>query len=434
MRRAWLVVLVFAGTAGAKPGAASLRPKRAEPAHFEDPCIDGNEAVCRRHALDAFRDALAVQRAKQRDHPLRISYFGDSLTGDDQITGALRSRLQMMVGDGGPGFVFAASPHPFNRHRAVARTMTGTWSLGSISALVPPDHLLGLGGSAESEGRATIKLSPTGPIRTVDVHYLAQPRGGRLDIIANGKKLASITTAAKTNHSAFETAIIPDGATELELRAHGRVRLFGVSLEAASGAVVDNLGIVSATVKQMHNNNLDEHMRKQLAHRASDLVVVMYGANEAEWLRAGTLGVAEHEKLLGGLLARIRTANPNASCLVVSPLDQLDAHDARRRPRDSVPAIVAAQRRAAKANGCAFWNAYAWMGGKGSSAKWQNRGYLERDFQHPTIEGAERIADALYGGLVEIKAAARGRRFTRSGNVPSGSWNARPGAQRTTRR
>jgi len=110
--------------------------------------------------------------------------------------------------------------------------------------------------------------------------------------------------------------------------------------------------------------------------------------------------MAEHEKLFGELLATVRAASPNASCLVVSPLDQLDWRDEKMPPRASVAAMVEAQHRAATAAGCAFWDVYTWMGGKGSSASWYKRGLVVKDFQHPTSEGAERIADALYRGLV----------------------------------
>ena len=74
--------------------------------------------------------------------------------------------------------------------------------------------------------------------------------------------------------------------------------------------------------------------------------------------------------------------------------------DEKVPPRDSIPAMVAAQRRAALAHGCAFWDTYTWMGGKGASRSWFKRGLMVKDFQHPTSEGAEQIADALYAGLV----------------------------------
>jgi lysophospholipase L1-like esterase len=379
-------------------------PKHDEPpaAQLEDPCIDLRESgACKRYALDAFRDALAAQRRGKADHVLRVSYFGDSLTADDYLTDGLRKRLQALAGDGGPGFVFAAPPHPYCQHHAVARVASEDWIVHGISTVVPPDHLLGLGGTAEIDaGDGTIKLAPrsTG-VREIDVHYLAQPHGGRLELVADGAVVASFATEADHPQSGFGESELPEGTKHVELRATGRVRLFGAALEAKTGAVVDNLGIVNATAKAMYAHNLADHWRNQLAHRAPDLVVLMYGANEAEWLHATGPGMTEHEKVFDELLASVRAGAPDASCLVVSPLDQLDWHDDALPPRASIPAMVEVQRRAAAAHGCAFWDVYTWMGGKGSSAEWHRKGWLVRDYQHPTSEGADRIAAALYAGL-----------------------------------
>ncbi len=381
------VVLSLASThALAAPAKPAPPPP---PAQFDDAA-----------ALGPFTTALAAQRAGTVDHPLRVAYFGDSLTADDQITGELRRRLQEALGDGGPGFVFALAPHPMCEHRAVRRSASGGWRVNGLSTTIPGDHLLGLGGSAETDDDGTVTLTPTGPVRAVDVHYLAQPHGGALDLVADGTVVDTIATADEHKRAAFERAAVPAGTKHISLRAHGRVRLFGAALEAASGAVVDNLGVVSGTVKQIATFDLPAHLQNQLAHRAADLVVIMYGTNEAEWLRAKGAGMEEHEKLFGELLATVRAANPAGACLVVSPLDQLDWREEKMPARTSIPAMVEAQRRAAHAAGCAFWDTYAWMGGAGASRDWYRKGWIVADFQHPTTAGAERIAGALYAGLV----------------------------------
>jgi lysophospholipase L1-like esterase len=376
-----LVVLVAVGSAWSSPR------REAAPATFDNAS-----------ALAAWQTALATQRDGKADHPLRISYIGDSLTADDHITNALRTKLAALVGDGGPGFVFAAKPHPFCQHRAVSRFTTGTWRLFGVSTVPASDHLLGLGGSAETDA-GTVRMSlPRPDVRSIDVHYLVQPHGGGVRVVADGKDVQTIDTGGDRKQAAFARISVPEGTLKIDLRAAGRVRLFGASLEAAKGAIVDNLGIVNATAKQWATNNMLEHWQKQLARRASDLVVIMLGTNEAEWLAAEGAGMAEHEKLFNQLLATVRAANPAGSCLVISPLDQIDWRDTNQ-PRTSIPAMVAAQKRAAIAQGCAFWNTYEWMGGKGASRAWLQQGLVVRDFQHPTDAGSQRIANALFAGL-----------------------------------
>jgi len=382
VRSRWLVALLACTVAHAAPN------KDAPPATFDHD-----------QGLAHWRAALAAQRTGKPDRPLRISYFGDSLTADDHITHALRTKLGALVGDGGPGFVFAAPPHPYCHHRAVSRFVTGAWRVNGISTSPAPDRLLGLGGSAETDqGNVRMTLAKS-TVKSVDVHYLMQPHGGRLEVLADGNVLQQLLTAGERKQAAFVRVDVPDGTKKIDLRASGRVRLFGASLEAAKGAIVDNLGVVNATAKQLQKNNMPEHWRNQLAHRGSDLVIIMLGTNEAEWLAPKGAGMAEHEKLFGALLASVHAGNPGGSCLVVSPLDQLDWRAEGMPPRDSIPAMVDAQKRAALANGCAFWNAYEWMGGKGASRGWFKAGWVVKDFQHPTTTGAMRIADALYAGL-----------------------------------
>jgi lysophospholipase L1-like esterase len=384
MRLGGLVVLCLISAAAHASPKAEVVPS----ATFEEP-----------KALAAFQAALAAQQAGNAAHALRISYFGDSLTADDQITHALREKLDALLGDGGPGFVWAVPPHPYCQHRAIARASSGTWRVHGISTVQPTDHLLGLGGSAETDSGGSIRLVAKANVTSIDLHYLAQPKGGAIAVFADGKEVGTVQTSAEKKQAAFAQLAMPDGARKFELRASGKVRLFGAALENAKGAVVDNLGVVNATAKQLANHNLPEHWQKQLSHRGADLVVIMLGTNEAEWLAPRGQGMAEHEKLFGDLLESVRTGNPNASCLVVSPLDQTDYTLETMPSRESIPAMVAAQHRAATAHGCAFWDTYAWMGGKGASKVWYRRGLVVKDYQHPTTNGAVRIANALYAGL-----------------------------------
>ncbi|CAN5681169.1 SGNH/GDSL hydrolase family protein [soil metagenome] len=389
--------LVVIALGAAQLADAGPKPLAAAPSTLEDPCTDG--PACKHHALDSFRTALAAQRSHDAVHPLRVSWFGDSLTADDQLTNGLRHRLARLVGDGGPGFVFAAPPHPFCQHRALSRTVSDEWTVHGISAPIAADRLLGLGGSTETETGGTLRFVPTSPVTSVDLHYLAQPSGGSLELVADNKLVTTLETRAPAKKSMFLAVELPVGTRAIELRARGRVRLFGAAFEAKAGAVVDNLGIVNATAKAMHDHNMPEHWRNQLAHRAPDLVVIMYGTNEAEWIAQKGASLDEHERLFGEILATVRAAVPDAACLVISPLDQLDWQDAKLAPRASIPSMVEAHRRAATAHGCAFWDTYAWMGGRGSSAGWFKHGLIVKDFQHPTSEGAERIAEALFAGL-----------------------------------
>lgn len=398
-----LAVAPLLARADARRAAAT-----SPPAALVDPCVDGREGACKRRALDGFFRALDATSAGPR--VTRISWFGDSLTADDQITDRLRHDLQAKFGDGGPGFVFAVPPHPFCQHRAIKRATAGEWLVHGVSGAAPPDRLMGLGGGdAENAGGGHVRIAPNNPaLATADVYYLAQPQGGTVELDVDGAAVASIATAGSQKRAGFQQVALGGQAAKIDLRASGKVRLFGVALETARGVVVDNLGVVNSTAKSLARNRA-EHWQNQLAHRAPDLAVIMLGTNEAEWIPAAGTALEEHAAIVKRLVQTVRAANPDRSCLVVSPFDQLAWREPNMPPRASIPAMVEVQRQAALDAGCAFWDAYQWMGGKGSSLGWYRAKLLTNDFQHPTTAGAQRIADALAAGLLDAYAGYRAR-------------------------
>lgn len=389
----------LAGGGGAGSGTAESSARPAAGA-LEDTCLEGTPAACKRWAMDPFYRAIANEKSGKLGRPVRVSWYGDSVVATDAIPGRLRARLQGELGDGGPGFVFIVPPHRFCGHEAITRSSGGSWASHAISTMQTPDGLYGVGGAtAETEdGRATIKLV-AGKATSVDLHYLAQPHGGTAVVIADGTEVVKADTVGDAKAPRYAAATISGGAQQFKIETTGRVRLFGIDLENASGAVVDNLGIVSVNVKSWGNANPAD-FAAGLGHRGADLVMIMIGANEAQWLGAGDTDTkvyaANYEKVLGP----IRKARPDAACLVVSPTDQAEAKDTGYVSRPVMAPLIAEQRKAAHASGCAFFSTYDWMGGRGSAAKWFTKGYVGSDFQHLTRKGANKMADAVFDALM----------------------------------
>jgi lysophospholipase L1-like esterase len=142
------------------------------------------------------------------------------------------------------------------------------------------------------------------------------------------------------------------------------------------------------------------HWSSELGHRGADLIVVMIGANEAHWLGPADKDTRDYQGHFEELLAPIRQGRPEASCLVMSPTDQAYANDGEYPSRPVMPLLVEAQRKAAHAQGCAFYSTYDWMGGKGSSTKWFRKGLVGSDFTHLTQRGANKLADGLFDALM----------------------------------
>lgn len=381
--------------------AVSTSGDRSTGGALEDTCLDGTPTACKRWAMDGFYRAVDAEKAGKLGRAVRVSWYGDSVVATDAIPGRLRTKLQAELGNGGPGFVFVMPPHRFVHHEGVTRGHTGTWLTHAVSTQPAGDAIYGVGSSSTETtggGGVTIKLVE-GKATNVALHYLGQPNGGTAIVKGDGAEIVRTETVATAKQAGMVTGSVPAGATKFAIETKGKVRLFGIDLENADGVVVDNLGIVSVNVKNFVNREAAS-WAAELDHRKSDLIMIMIGANEAQWLGPGDADTKAYATNYQKILAPIRKARPDATCLVVSPTDQAEAKDGGYPSRPVMPILVEAQRKAAKASGCAFFSTYDWMGGKGSAEKWFKKGLVGSDFQHLSRKGANKMGDAVHDALM----------------------------------
>ncbi|MGE0403043.1 MAG: hypothetical protein AB7T06_40430, partial [Kofleriaceae bacterium] len=314
---------------GAVPAVGGAESDRTKGSALEDLCIEGPDTACKRWAMDAFYKAVRDESAGKLGRAMRVSWYGDSVIASDAIPARLRSRLQGELGDGGPGFVYVVEPHRFCFHEGVARAHEGAWMTHAVSTQQSADGLYGAGGaSAEGTGgaSATFKLHGGSKASKVELYYLAQPRGGTATVKANGAEVLKAETLGDKKLAAGASATVEGGASKFVIETKGRVRLFGIGLENESGAIVDNLGIVSVNVKNFAHRD-EANFATELAHRGADLVMIMIGANEAQWLGPKDTAMKEYQGHYEKVLMLVRKARPDATCLVVSPTDQAEAKD-----------------------------------------------------------------------------------------------------------
>ncbi len=67
---------------------------------------------------------------------------------------------------------------------------------------------------------------------------------------------------------------------------------------------------------------------------------------------------------------------------------------------DNIGLIVDAQRQAAAATGCAFWDLREKMGGKGAMREWVLAGMAQGDYVHFTSPGYRMIGEAVFRDLM----------------------------------
>jgi lysophospholipase L1-like esterase len=229
-----------------------------------------------------------------------------------------------------------------------------------------------------------------------------RPHGGSFQLRVDGEAERTVSTAAGAVGVAhLEIAVPPGpGGVEVQYNNDGPVRLLGVVMESGDpGVVYDSLAINGARASVLARYD-DAHWRHELDRRKPALVVLMFGANEGA---NRFLVLKEYRVHLADVLRTLRSAVPYASVLVVGPLDQAKREADGRLDSWRMPEKLSrAQREVALAEGCAFFDTWTAMGGRGSMAHWYSHGMGGGDLIHPTENGARKIgtwiAEALLYG------------------------------------
>jgi lysophospholipase L1-like esterase len=359
-------------------------------------------------AMDHFYAALLDTEEKQPGAITRICHFGDSPISGDLISGAARTLLQNRFGDSGHGFIFIAKPWDFYYHEGIHMEGKG-WKVSSPVLPGGGGGSFGLGGAsftasspaAYSHIRTTAKGEGSAVSR-YNIFYRAQPHGGSFNAYVDKDPARDFSTSSDTRGSVMVTINVKDGGHTLKItpQGDGPVTLYGVALERDEpGVVYDTLGLLGGTVH--HLTFFHDDWIQDLQNRKPDLVILNFGTNESNY---GYLPYAEYIHSYTLVIRRIRTALPDASILIMAPMDRGardDDGDIVTIP--SIPILVAAQESIARADGVAFFNTFAAMGGMGTMARWyddQPR-LVTGDFTHPSYTGAAQLGSLLVNALLK---------------------------------
>lgn len=358
-------------------------------------------------ALHAFYRALARSQRQEPGAITRVLYHGDSLVASDYVTTTVRRKLQDQFGDSGHGFVLMANAWAAYFHSDVFRFSTRGWSVSRVVGPYLKDGFYGLGGVSFSGPPGIIAQfgsaregSHGRRVSAFEVAYLKQPGGGALRAKLDGELLSVIETEAPEKSSGFYRIDVPDGEHVLELATEQReVRAFGVVLERSEpGVVLDAIGIQGARIRFLDKQD-DEHWAAQLEWRRPDLLVFQFGANESG--DGFAYSMPDYHRTMKEVILQAQRALPSASCLILAAMDRARNSEWGLITVPIIPHIVEQQRKTALDLGCAFWNTYEAMGGKGSMARWVRRGLGQADLTHPTSVGADIIGTWIYQALIK---------------------------------
>jgi lysophospholipase L1-like esterase len=363
------------------------------------------------HALDAFFSKLERVERREPGAIARIVHFGDSLIASDFVSGTLRRVLQKRFGDAGHGFTLIANAWPSYFHWDVKRYATAGFKVSRIVGPYAEDGFYGLGGvSFRAERHALARFGTDdgdgigSKVSRFVVAYAEEPTGGRFQLRLDGKDVEVVDTRGPVLRARFHELRAPDGRHELELQTlAGESRLFGVVLEREGpGVVLDAIGIQGARIRFLAKQN-EGHFTEQLRFRRPELLVYQFGANESG--DGFVYSMEDYRRTMREVIEHAKRALPEASCLVIATMDRAAKQGDEVVSVRVIPSLVAEQKRVAAEVGCAFFDTYTAMGGKGSMPIWVRRGLGQADLTHPSGAGAERIGNWIYGATMRAYAS-----------------------------
>jgi lysophospholipase L1-like esterase len=346
----------------------------------------------------------------------------------------VRVLLQKQFGDAGTGFVLIARPWAWYNHRGVDMD-SSNWKIDVAGATEMKDGLHGLGGasfrgSVGAEAKWTLK---DGQHRWAEVSFLTQPEGGTFSFEADGKEIGTADTSATTlteagaetradagtatgaatgaevgpairaatSRPGYVSFDLPAGSTKFVLRVtRGAVRLYGVEFrKAGHGVLYSSLGVNGANVTMLSKAFNGAHWSAVLRHYQPDLVVLAYGTNESGYPQFvdSTWGPE-----LKNAVRRVRAALPEASILLMSPMDRGERNEEGEiNTVRALPHLVDIETRIASETGTAFFNTFEAMGGEGTMARWYaaEPRLVGADYIHPMPGGAKIVGELLYRAL-----------------------------------
>ena len=360
--------------------------------------------------LDRFFGALAAAEDGEPGRVVRVLHWGDSTIAADGIAGTVRQRLTTRFGDGGPGFLAVAVDPQWSLRPGITRATEGEWQSYNITFGGPDVTRYGLAGivstattqaSASLSGQRTDKGRQA--IAHADVYYQAQPGGGTLTVTPRGGATWSASTAAEKVADRYKD-LNGGGATSLYLSAagDGPVTLYGVALETAGpGVTWEAFGVAGSSIGSLTRQS-KAHLAAQVGRRNPDLVVYMTGGNEVGYPSLSSGEGAGYRDAYRIALQKLRAGAPQASCLVIGPLDQARRERGKVESKPMLTRMIALQRAVALQEGCAFWDARASMGGEGGFQRFLD--FTPRmawtDLMHLTTEGLDRVGQSLADALL----------------------------------
>ncbi|MCM1521962.1 MAG: GDSL-type esterase/lipase family protein [Muribaculaceae bacterium] len=342
---------------------------------------------------------LRLKAALSSGETARIAVAGDSWIEGDIFTQDLRHLLQEAYGGRGVGYVSMHTDFPGFR-RSVKQGGKG-WKTFSANKKADREWI----GLSEQYGRpetgvtATATYQGTGSFGAQTEGWgcsrflYVAPQGGTVSVKIDEGEWEECNITASDSVGCIEVAA-PAGRFEVKTSSAGIVGL-GVWLDDAEGVSLDCMssrGFSGITLARI-NPALCRQSARWIDY---SLVVLEFGINA---MSASQKDYSVYSSRMVEVINHIRQCYPRADILVMGVGDRGEKQGGSVVSMATAPAMIRAQRDAARRAHCLFWDTREAMGGEGAITQWSAAGDINKDYIHMTHKGGARLARELFNAL-----------------------------------
>ncbi|MBV70378.1 MAG: hypothetical protein CMH52_03430 [Myxococcales bacterium] len=391
-------------------------PDRADTAEkgLSDDAADESPSVRELpHKLQAFFDRVdAAQRSV--GPPVHVVQLGDSEVASDAVTMTARDLAAAKYGDGGPGFVLAMKPWPSYSRSKILHSKPEKFRVRSFPRREIKDGHYGPGGVGfEPKGGysrfMSLRSDIVGKPCVVTFHYLQQPKGGKVSLVAGRNVVAEVSTegAKLANQHPVDLAACPK-SLGFRMMGGGRLRVFGWQIHTKLGGMSwTSIGVNGARYSHL-NNYADGAFAKSLGAIKPDLLIFGFGLNVTSYPHGLN---KNYESRMQHVFEGLKPLIAKIPCVILGPYPVAAKLKGRWAVSPTLYKVLEIQKRQADRHGCVFVDRFTRLGGADVLSKWR-RGrprILSADNVHLTREGSRQMGEFIFKYLtVEYeKSAAR---------------------------
>lgn len=363
-------------------------------------------------ALPLFYEALA----QTGERSVRVVHFGDSQIEEDRISMILRRRLQERFGGGGVGLIPLVQTIPtYTVKQSIeqdGKPLPYTFvkrylSYGPSAMRLKTDNVYGVMAqvayvSEPVDVRAELLRDrvPTRDYDRIRVLYSDSVQVSLLPDSIEAKRLLVEVSDDSLKHAMLQVIIVSDTLYRSSLiRFSGEGRVFGISLETATGVQVDNIPMRGAAGTNF-TLMAQEPLAAYFGATNTRLVIMQFGGNAMPSISSRS-AVERYTAAMRQQIQFVMAAAPDASLLFIGPSDMITTIEGEQRSYPMLPYLDTSLKEMVEEEGGAYYSLFRLMGGAGSMFSWRDKGLAGDDMIHFTRAGAKKVGEMLAKQLLE---------------------------------